>query len=698
MSDLPSPTTRRLKGRRPSTLRDRQSSIIERLEGRQLFHTTVLDANGDVRGTLETWMPDGGRKIASAATVGKPQASGDATDAFDIDVVFTGGLNATQQAAFTTAANIWERIILGGLADQPAAPSDYGAAVDDIRISASGVAIDGSGDILGQAGPEWLRDDDLLPISGVMEFDTADLADLQADGSLVNVIVHEMGHVLGVGTIWEDKNLLLGAGGSNSRFIGSAALTEYRRMAGNNSLSSVPVENTGGEGTADGHWRETTFANELMTGYLDAGVNPISRITAAQFVDLGYPIVNIDAADLYTRANALPVLGTLSASASSGQTGASFTLSLSSATDNGSVGSVVFYRETNGIAGLQDTDRGNVTGDTRVLVDTSAPYAATVNTTGLAAGAYTFYARAVDNFGLVSAVKSVAYTIVAGPPTPAAPRLFGPHDTGVSGTDNRTRIESPTLVGAAPAGTLVSLYIDDRTTPVATAIADDANDYIFWIDEPLTDGPHTFSVTATVGGVSSTKSSALSVVIDTIAPSVASATFSEMPSQVVRVTFGDAVVGGSLGLLWMTNTTTGEVIDAADGVLTSATSADFTIAGNALTPGTWVARLTGTTDLAGNVRESTGSFLSVVIVPTFAPADFNRSGAVTFDDLLILASNYGLSGRTAAQGDANGDGSVNFDDLLLLAQSFTASAAPAPQTAATAATTPTRKRAASAVL
>ena len=45
----------------------------------------------------------------------------------------------------------------------------------------------------------------------------------------------------------------------------------------------------GGAGTADSHWRESVLSNELMTGFLDAGVaNPITRLTVAQFADLGY--------------------------------------------------------------------------------------------------------------------------------------------------------------------------------------------------------------------------------------------------------------------------------------------------------------------------------------------------------------------------------------------------------------------------
>ncbi|MFT3786635.1 MAG: FG-GAP-like repeat-containing protein [Tepidisphaeraceae bacterium] len=52
--------------------------------------------------------------------------------------------------------------------------------------------------------------------------------------------------------------------------------------------------------------------------------------------------------------------------------------------------------------------------------------------------------------------------------------------------------------------------------------------------------------------------------------------------------------------------------------------------------------------------------------------DINRDRQVNFSDLLILASNYGLSGRTNLQGniDNSADGSVNFADLLILARAY----------------------------
>ena len=50
----------------------------------------------------------------------------------------------------------------------------------------------------------------------------------------------------------------------------------------------------GGEGTADAHWRESVFGNELMTGFVEASTNALSRVSVASMADLGYA-VNLEA-------------------------------------------------------------------------------------------------------------------------------------------------------------------------------------------------------------------------------------------------------------------------------------------------------------------------------------------------------------------------------------------------------------------
>jgi hypothetical protein len=211
-------------------------------------------------------------------------------------VRFTGGLSDAQRAAFETAAARWGQIIT---ADVPAVVID-GETIDDVRIDAAGEFIDGPGRILGRAGPIELRPTTFIPATGIMSFDSADLAQMEEDGSLVSVIAHEMGHVLGFGTIFDRVDLITGAGGNDPQFTGMAAAREYGDLLGGDGPrpTSVPLANVGGPGTRDGHWREEVFANELMTGFLDTGANPISRLTIGAFEDLGYS-VDYAAADAY---------------------------------------------------------------------------------------------------------------------------------------------------------------------------------------------------------------------------------------------------------------------------------------------------------------------------------------------------------------------------------------------------------------
>ena len=51
------------------------------------------------------------------------------------------------------------------------------------------------------------------------------------------------------------------------------------------------MENVGGPGTADAHWRSSVFQSELMTGFLiNAPTHPASRLTVLSLADLGYVV------------------------------------------------------------------------------------------------------------------------------------------------------------------------------------------------------------------------------------------------------------------------------------------------------------------------------------------------------------------------------------------------------------------------
>jgi hypothetical protein len=216
------------------------------------------------------------------------------TGSFSIGLNMSG-LTSSQRTIFQRAADRWEQVIVGNLPNA----TYQGETVDDLLIHSSARSIDGVNGILGRAGPDAFRSGSDLPYHGIMEFDSADLASMESRGLLFSVVLHEMGHVLGIGTIWEERGLLSGRGGSNPIFTGSQARAAYNQLFGVNA-SGVPVEATGGSGTAYAHWRDSIFTTELMTGWAGPGTNlPLSVVTAASLADLGYT-VNIAAADSYT--------------------------------------------------------------------------------------------------------------------------------------------------------------------------------------------------------------------------------------------------------------------------------------------------------------------------------------------------------------------------------------------------------------
>eukprot|EP00953_Heterococcus_sp_UTEX-ZZ885_P015264 8603-Heterococcus_DN1.PRE.2 len=189
--------------------------------------------------------------------------------------------------------------------------------------------IDGPGGALAQSGPSIVRDatsssgqamkDGGIPISGTMEFDIADLAESFKDGSLLTIITHEMGHVLGIvsvywttasvhtvaqaslclvvtscsincsalsnkrytdaytlrpaktGTVWPSVKVkcastcdIYNAGSTGVCY----ASTEYKAL-GLKGVLRVESKGNANDGTYCSHWSESLLGNELMTGILD---------------------------------------------------------------------------------------------------------------------------------------------------------------------------------------------------------------------------------------------------------------------------------------------------------------------------------------------------------------------------------------------------------------------------------------------
>lgn len=267
----------------------------------QISKTVTVNVIGD----LDVEDAETFQFVASTAVGGLlSSATGVATvrdddTAFEITVRFPdASLTVAQQQVFREAARRWSQVIIG---DLPSMIVD-GREIDDVEITATAVPIDGAYGVLGQAGPRVMRPGAQgLPATGIMQFDTADVSRMVSEGTFTNVILHEMGHVIGIGTLWASFGLVTGAGTADPQYVGTRALAEYQTLVGpGSSPTGVPVENVGGAGSRDAHWRESVFDTELMTSIAERpGVTmPISRLTVASLEDIGYR-VNYAAADPY---------------------------------------------------------------------------------------------------------------------------------------------------------------------------------------------------------------------------------------------------------------------------------------------------------------------------------------------------------------------------------------------------------------
>lgn len=242
--------------------------------------------------------------VFNATAAKAPEVAPTASN-YNITIRYIATATTRQQQAVAAAVLRWQSVITKDLPDIPlnaAANACFqgqpaiNERIDDIVIFVEFVEVDGPGNVLGEAGPCYVRSDSKLPVVGHLKLDVADLALMERTGTLDDVVLHEIGHILGIGTLWPEKNLLSNSGTPDPRFSGASAVAAYHGFGGLDAL--IPVENTGADGTRDGHWRESTFGNELMTGYISGPNNPMSAMTIASLTDLGYD-TNSGAASTY---------------------------------------------------------------------------------------------------------------------------------------------------------------------------------------------------------------------------------------------------------------------------------------------------------------------------------------------------------------------------------------------------------------
>jgi hypothetical protein len=299
--------------------------------GGSVSQATVATAANGNSSVFRTLGPTVGPQTTTASAAGTTPATvtfnstGTAVvSAYTITVRYLTAMTPARQAVFDAAAARWAGIITGDLTDvtvnQPAGTfcgATYPAineTIDDLLIFVTLDSIDGPGNILGSAGPCAYRVvggvATRFSVIGAMRFDTADVALMESNGIFNSVIQHEMGHVIGIGSLWNVSNpppglppLLIGpvsGGGTDPQFAGANAIAQFNANGGAVYLGlPVPVENCCGAGTRDSHWREAVMGKELMTGFVSFISNPLSSITIGSLADMGYTVSYVNA-DPYT--------------------------------------------------------------------------------------------------------------------------------------------------------------------------------------------------------------------------------------------------------------------------------------------------------------------------------------------------------------------------------------------------------------
>jgi hypothetical protein len=230
---------------------------------------------------------------------------------YSIDLRIIGELTPNQEAAFQAARERWERVIVGSLEPtrvtlaanecwdgDPAGHPPVDEVVDDLLIIAIvgdfGNPLTQPDAFLALAGPCVLREDNYPAAMGLIVFNLYAMQHFEGVGHLADVIAHEIGHILGINPeVWEPKELLVGGGGPDPRFVGSHAKRAFRDVTMHPLSGAVPVENEGGPGTRDAHWRWRDFtdprSSELMTAIFRDD-NPISAVTIGALDDIGYAV------------------------------------------------------------------------------------------------------------------------------------------------------------------------------------------------------------------------------------------------------------------------------------------------------------------------------------------------------------------------------------------------------------------------
>ena len=209
---------------------------------------------------------------------------------FDVELVLLDDFTESEKNVLQYVARRWMAVVTSDLPDyefkqgwsgvcgSQSIEISPGDRIDDLRIYVNKERLN----VLGFGGPLVVRETTHLPVLGCMGLDLS-------HANLLTTGLHEVGHVLGVGSLWRELGYFQNPPDGDQHFNGPLAIAAFDAAGGRDYAGAkVPAE--------EGHWREGVFGNELMT---PTGTGAISAITVQSLADLGY-VVDVAQADSYT--------------------------------------------------------------------------------------------------------------------------------------------------------------------------------------------------------------------------------------------------------------------------------------------------------------------------------------------------------------------------------------------------------------
>ena len=220
---------------------------------------------------------------------------------FNIDLVFLDDFTAAEREIWHHMAKHWESAIQTELPDYEFSKASViecgdhsiripaGEQIDDLRIYITKFdepPLELSRRVAGYGAPKIGRRSSSMPIIGCIGIKR----EVSTQYHVWTTGLHEIGHVLGIGSFWKDSGMFRGLN-ADAHFAGPQAIAAFDQSGGTDYQGAkVPTEQDGS------HWCLSVLSGELMS---PSGYNNIlSAITLGALSDLGYS-VDLSAADPY---------------------------------------------------------------------------------------------------------------------------------------------------------------------------------------------------------------------------------------------------------------------------------------------------------------------------------------------------------------------------------------------------------------